>query len=46
MQQVQDDWALGVDIGAYDYSVFARIKYVHELQHALKLCGIDKEIGV
>ena len=22
----------------------ARIKYVHELQHALKLCGIEKEI--
>ena len=44
IQQVQDDWAIGVDIGAYDCSVFARIKYVHELQHALKLCGIDKEI--
>ena len=44
IQQVQEDWAIGVDIGAYDCSVFARIKYVHELQHALKLCGIDKEI--
>lgn len=45
-QTVQDDWAIGVDTGAYDCSVFARIKYVHELQHALKLCGIDKEILV
>lgn len=45
-QTIQDDWAIGVDTGAYDCSVFARIKYVHELQHALKLCGIDKEIIV
>jgi hypothetical protein len=45
-QTVQEDWAIGVDTGAYDCSVFARIKYVHELQHALKLCGIDKEIVV
>lgn len=46
IQRVQEDWVVGVDIGAYDCSVFARIKYVHELQHALKLCGIDKEIVV
>lgn len=46
IQQVQGDWAIGVDIRAYDCSVFARIKYVHQLQHALKLCGIDKEIVV
>lgn len=45
-QVLQGDWTVGVDIGAYDCSVFARIKYVHELQHALKLCGIDKEIIV
>lgn len=45
-QMLQGDWAIGVDIGAYDCSVFARVKYVHELQHALKLCGIDKEIVV
>ena len=44
IQQVQGDWTIGVDIGAYDCSAFARIKYVHELQHALKLCGIEKEI--
>ena len=46
IQQIQEDWAIGVDIGAYYCSVFARIKYVHELQHALKLCGINKEIVV
>lgn len=45
-QVLQGDWAIGVDIGAYDCSVFARIKYVHEFQHALKICGIDKEIVV
>ena len=45
-QILQEGWAIGVDIGAYDCSVFARIKYVHELQHALKLCGINKEIVV
>lgn len=45
-QTIQEDWAIGVDTGAYDCSVFARIKYVHELQHALKICGIDKKIVV
>lgn len=45
-QTVQKDWVIGVDTGAYECSVFARIKYVHQLQHALKLCGIDKEIVV
>ncbi len=40
----QGGWAIGVDTGAYNCSVFARIKYVHELQHALKLCEIEKEI--
>lgn len=43
-QILQEDWAIGVDIGAYDCSVFARVKYVHQLQHALRLCGINKEI--
>lgn len=45
-QVLRGDWVIGVDIGAYDCSVFARIQYVHELQHALKLCGIDKEIVI
>ncbi len=45
-QTIQEDWVIGVDTGAYECSVFARIQYVHELQHALKLCRIDKEIVV
>ena len=28
----------------YDEYHILRFKYVHELQHALKLCGIEKEI--
>lgn len=28
-----------------EYSIL-KLKYVHELQHVLKLCGIDKEIVV
>ena len=45
-QVLQGDWAIGIDIGAYDCSVFARVKYIHELQHALRLCKIEKEIVV
>lgn len=29
-----------------DLRGFATIKYVHELQHALRLCGIEKEIKI
>lgn len=43
-QTSQGDWVVGVDTGAYESPVFARIKYVHQLQHALKLCRIEKEI--
>lgn len=32
-------WHAGVEL-------VVAINYVHELQHALKLCGIDKEINV
>lgn len=28
----------------YDFEVGINIHYVHELQHAIRLCGIDKEI--
>ena len=39
------------NVSGSDYPIFIcafqeRINYVHELQHALKLCGIDKEIVV
>lgn len=43
-QTIQEDWAIGVDTGAYECSVFARIKYVHELQHLLRALNINKEI--
>jgi len=33
-----------VENGYINYGEMSEIKYVHELQHALKLCGIDKEI--
>lgn len=45
-QTIQEDWVIGVDTGTDDCSVFARIKHVHELQHLLKICKIDKEIVV
>ena len=49
-----DTYWLGEEIGfrlhsfGADYYQFglAKIRYVHELQHALKLCGIDKPIIV
>lgn len=37
---------VGVDVGGCDTALFAECKYVHELQHILKVCGIDKEIMV
>lgn len=50
-----DTYYLGEEIGSFrihrlqeDYYQFglAKIKYVHQLQHALRLCGIDKEIEI
>lgn len=50
-----DTYWLGSELGAFrihrlnngDYQFgLAKIKYVHQLQHALKLCGIYKEIEV
>lgn len=42
----RDVWSVHVD--SEDYSTIANceLTYVHELQHLLKLCGIDKEIVV
>ena len=39
-----NEWYVHVD--SEDYSTIAgcELTYVHELQHLLKLCGIDKEI--
>jgi len=36
--KVQKGWAF------YAFNVLTLVDYVHELQHALKLCGIEKEI--
>lgn len=34
------------EYGTWEISDLFQIKHVHQLQHALKLCGIDKEIIV
>lgn len=50
-----DTYWLGSELGAFrihrlnngDYQFgLAKIKFVHQLQHALRLCGINKEIKV
>ena len=50
-----DTYWLGSELGAFrihrlnngDYQFgLAKIRNVHELQHALRLCGIDKEIEI
>jgi hypothetical protein len=33
-----------VENGGINYGEMSEIKYVHELQHLFKLCGIDKDI--
>ena len=33
-----------VENGGINYGEMSEIKYVHQLQHALRLCGIDKTI--
>lgn len=39
-----DDWELEDEDGFLDCCYQKPITYVHELQHALRLCGIDKEV--
>ena len=41
-----DDWELEDEDGFLDCCYQKPITYVHELQHALRLCGIEKEIVV
>lgn len=50
-----DTYWLGSELGTFrihklnngDYQFgLAKIKYVHQLQHAIRLCGIDKEIEI
>lgn len=38
----RDGWMVRIE--SYDASCCYRVESVHELQHALRLCGIEKEI--
>ena len=43
------DWEVNIDrddLEPYGKSVSIHVKYVHELQHALYICGIEKEITI
>ena len=44
IKQAGDEWNLLPYYASWDSYRFCTIEFVHELQHALKLCGIDKEI--
>lgn len=44
LRQDGDSWGLLSYYAEYDALAFCHVKYVHELQHALRLCGIEKEI--
>ena len=39
-----NDFLPTYSFGCHPHTLIERLRYVHELQHALKLCGIDKEI--
>ena len=43
-QMPDDCFEIDINNVGCAYSVDVIIKYVHQLQHALRLCGIDKEI--
>lgn len=43
-QQIDGGYAIEVDADEYGIATILYIQYVHELQHALRLCGIEKEI--
>lgn len=44
LRQDGDTWAVLSHYGMYTSIPFCRISYIHQLQHALRLCGIEKEI--
>lgn len=46
VKQCANEWALLPYYADYNGLPFCNIKYVHELQHSLRLCGIDKEITI
>ena len=43
LEQYKDGWCRTINCG--EYSVYF-IKYVHQLQHALRLAGVEKEIDL
>ena len=45
IELILDQWYIENEEGT-TYSFGKLIRYVHELQHALKLCGIDKQITI
>ena len=46
LRQDGDSWGLLSYYAEYDALAFCHIKYVHELQNALSLCEIEKEITI
>lgn len=42
----RNEWYVHIDSEDYSSIASCELTYVHELQHLLKLCGIDKEIVV
>lgn len=44
LRQNRDEWDIITFYGAYTSIPLCNIRYVHELQHALRLCKIKKEI--
>lgn len=42
----RNEWYVHIDSEDYCSIASCELTYVHELQHLLKLCGIDKEIVV
>ena len=44
LRQDGDSWGLLSYYAEYDALAFCHIKYIHQLQHALRLCEIEKEI--
>lgn len=47
LEQWTDNWTIIIDCACGDYvcEVYT-IKYIHQLQHALRLAGVEKEINL
>ncbi len=47
LEQWRDNWSIIIDCSCGNYVCeVCTIKYVHQLQHALRLAGVDKEINL